>query len=94
VHLHDMPIVPISKLSIVSAYVVAHGLSVATWHPAMLARPESFERAGLMPRPAFRGRISERVSLVQAEMPRVPEAAEKYPQTAAALGALQAALRV
>ena len=44
-----------------------------------------------MPRPTLRGRINELVNLAQAEMPRVSEAAEKYPQTAAALGALQEA---
>ena len=70
-----MPIVQISMLVGVSAYDVVYGLSVATRHPAILARPESFERAGLMPRPTLRGRINELVSLAQAEVPRVSEAA-------------------
>ena len=47
-----------------------------------------------MPRPTLRGRISELVNLVQAEMPLGSEAAGIYPQTAAALGALKEALRV
>ena len=60
----------------------------------MLARPECFERYGLMPCPTLRGRISELWNLVQAEMPLGSEAAGKYTQTAAALGALKDALRV
>ena len=47
-----------------------------------------------MPRSTFRGHINELVNLVQAELPSGSETAGKYPQTAAALGALKEALRV
>ena len=66
----------------------------ASRHPSTFAGLECFEREGLMPRSRFRGHINELVNLVQAELPSGSEAAGKYPQTAAALGALKEALRV
>ena len=48
----------------------------------------------MVPRSRFRGHINELVNLAQAELPIGSEAAGKYPQTAAALGALKEALRV
>ena len=46
-----------------------------------------------MPRSKVRGRIGELVDLVQAELPHGSDAAETYPQTTAAIGALKEALR-